>query len=260
MSVTKKGILGEYKLYCLLNKGASATVYLSTLDGKDDKYIIKIFFDFYSDIARANEINVHRYLNTLVDQVEEGFVMRYKEGKDLFDICDKLSPQRCYLTIVKAAHRLKDMHSKGIAHLDIKPENIFVAEDGDVYLFDYGFTRAMDKEIAVKHKILLIGNEKEMGTPEYMAPEVICGEFTDGKAADVYSLGISMFYIMDDSFPFEGFAQRYLKNARTKDPKFPKNINYPSEIKDLVMAMIQKDPLNRPSLDLCIATIQKYIR
>ena len=76
-----------------------------------------------------------------------------------------------------------------ILHRDIKPENIFVSASGDYKLGDFGIARTIEKTT---------GGLSKKGTYTYMAPEVYCGQ-PYGFAADIYSLGIVMYRLLNDN-------------------------------------------------------------
>lgn len=59
-------------------------------------------------------------------------------------------------------------HAMGIAHCDIKPDNVLMSEDGDIKLIDFGLSRQVEKRIK---------NTTLVGTPHYIAPEVINEDF-----------------------------------------------------------------------------------
>ena len=78
-------------------------------------------------------------------------------------------------------------HRKNIIHRDIKPQNIFISENGDFKLGDFGIARTMEKTT---------GGMSKKGTYKYMAPEVFRGENYD-STVDIYSLGIVLFSLLN---------------------------------------------------------------
>ena len=78
-------------------------------------------------------------------------------------------------------------HKKNIIHRDIKPQNIFVSENGDFKLGDFGIARTMEKTM---------GGMSKKGTYKYMAPEVFRGENYD-STVDLYSLGIVLYALLN---------------------------------------------------------------
>jgi serine/threonine-protein kinase len=82
---------------------------------------------------------------------------------------------------------LEICHKKNIIHRDIKPQNIFVSDNGDFKLGDFGIARTMEKTM---------GEASRKGTVKYMAPEVYRGDRYDDRV-DIYSLGIVMYYLLN---------------------------------------------------------------
>ena len=78
-------------------------------------------------------------------------------------------------------------HKKNIIHRDIKPQNIFISDNGDYKLGDFGISRTMEKTI---------GGMSKKGTPKYVAPEVFKGDDYD-HTVDIYSLGIVLFTLLN---------------------------------------------------------------
>ena len=80
------------------------------------------------------------------------------------------------------------MHSKGVAHLDIKPENIVIKDDGkNVRLIDFGLSRCCEKFGTLKGCV---------GTPSFMPPEMKNGQSWNGYKADVWALGCTIYEIV----------------------------------------------------------------
>ena len=89
------------------------------------------------------------------------------------------------------------MHHQGIVNRDIKLENMLVADDFTIKIADFGFAKPMegrgDGQIATY-----------LGTPGYMAPEIIEGRLYSGQAVDIFALGIVLFSMVTVSSPFAG--------------------------------------------------------
>jgi calcium-dependent protein kinase len=92
----------------------------------------------------------------------------------------------------KLLRAINHCHASGVVHRDIKPENIMYGKDGEIKLIDFG----LSKTVAGKHTQLTT----IAGTPYYMAPEVIDGEYT--QQCDVWSLGVLMYVLLSGYLPF----------------------------------------------------------
>ena len=84
------------------------------------------------------------------------------------------------------------LHSYGISHRDIKPENILVNDHGDIKIIDFGFATSQELEEVVV-----------AGTPQYMAPELVLRKNYDPFKADVWALGIMLYWVTLGYYPQE---------------------------------------------------------
>ena len=89
------------------------------------------------------------------------------------------------------------MHARGIAHRDLKLDNILLNVD-KVKIIDFGFA-AFCKE-GEKLKIFC-------GTPSYMAPELVRKAEYDGRQVDMWALGVLLFVMLTGTFPFRGVSE-----------------------------------------------------
>ena len=133
--------------------------------------------------------------------------------------------------------------SKNIIHRDIKPVNIMVSQFGDFKLGDFGVSKIMDHET----------HATVMGTPEYEAPEIKHME-KYGQAVDIYSLGITLYWLLNNRrMPFIG-ADEQITPARRSEAmekryagkeKLPKPKNGSKRLKEIVLKACEYDPANR---------------
>ena len=134
-----------------------------------------------------------KLVKTMKDKNYIYFLMDYIKGKELFDVIrdigllNKFQTQFYGASIMLAVQYL---HERKIIYRDIKPENIMVVGNGYIKLIDFGTA----KEITDKTKTII-------GTPHYMAPEVILGEGYSFKV-DFWSIGICMYEFMCGGVPF----------------------------------------------------------
>lgn len=94
----------------------------------------------------------------------------------------------------KLLRAINHCHASGVVHRDIKPENVMYGRDGEIKLIDFG----LSKSYKGKHTQLTT----IAGTPYYMAPEVIEGDYTE--QCDVWSLGVLMYVLLSGYLPFQG--------------------------------------------------------
>ncbi len=170
--------------------------------------------------------------------------------------------QRPYLPLTEAlgiAHDVADAltqaHREGVLHRDIKPENIFLHQSpaGQVVkVVDFGIAKPIGlgpESHGLDPRLTQTGGL--IGTPAYMPPECIEGELFDGRA-DVYSLGIVLYEMLTGAPPFSAARGSFwqLIQAHLKDTPPPlTNLmpDAPPPLAALVMSMLAKDPVQRPS-------------
>ena len=102
------------------------------------------------------------------------------------------------------------LHDIGIIHRDLKMQNILINEKFDIKLIDFGFANFYNK----KKKFNVF-----CGTYSYMAPELVSRIPYDGKATDVWSIGVLLYIMLTGDFPFKGTNQMEMTNNI-------KNLNY----------------------------------
>ncbi len=87
------------------------------------------------------------------------------------------------------------LHSQGIAHRDIKLENVLLDADLNIKLIDFGFST---QQTSPKKAKLFCG------TPSYMAPEIVSRIEYLGQPADIWAAGVLLFCLLNGYFPFKG--------------------------------------------------------
>ena len=139
-----------------------------------------------------------------VSESEEGlpfFSMKYAEGGSLRTAAPALrtKPRECVRLMAKVARAIGYAHGKGVLHRDLQPGNIRLDENGELMVSDFGLAKWLDQNSD------LTGTLETLGTPGYIAPEQTecrAGELTN--AADVYSLGAILVYLLTGRPPFIG--------------------------------------------------------
>jgi TolB-like protein/tRNA A-37 threonylcarbamoyl transferase component Bud32 len=139
-----------------------------------------------------------------VSESEEGlpfFSMKYAMGGSLRAAAPALraNPRECVQLMAKVARAIAYAHSKGVLHRDLQPGNILLDENGEPMVSDFGLAKWLDQGSDLTRTL------ETLGTPGYIAPEQAeCRADKLTCAADVYSLGAILFYLLTGRPPFVG--------------------------------------------------------
>lgn len=131
------------------------------------------------------------------------------------------------------------MHSNDIVHRDIKPANLLLGRDGRLRIADFGVCAEF-----IGSKDVLLDNT--VGTPAFIAPEQLIGKF-NGKAADVWAMGITLYVFIYGVLPFRDSNVLALHQLiQHQELSFPNKQDSASDLlKDLLARLLCKDPSQR---------------
>nr|XP_004611271.1 unnamed protein product [Sorex araneus] len=177
-------------------------------------------------------------------------VMEYQPGGDLLSLLNRYEEQldesmiQFYLAeLILAVH---SVHQMGYVHRDIKPENILIDRTGHLKLVDFGSAAKMNSDKMVNSRL-------PIGTPDYMAPEVLTVMNGDGRGAygpdcDWWAVGVITYEMIYGRSPFtEGTSARTFNNIMNfqRFLKFPDSPKVSSELLDLIQSLLcgQKERL-----------------
>ncbi|CAI5533287.1 unnamed protein product [Closterium sp. Naga37s-1] len=133
-------------------------------------------------------------------------------------------------------------HAKGVCHRDLKPENLLLDERGNLKVSDFGLSALPQQQ----HRDGLL--HTTCGTPNYVAPEVLCEKGYDGRLADVWSCGVILFVLLAGYAPFQDSDLRPLyRKIRHALFSFPACVS-PSA-RALISAILQPDPAKRLTIE-----------
>ncbi|MFF1867670.1 protein kinase [Kitasatospora herbaricolor] len=135
------------------------------------------------------------------------------------------------------AEALAAIHAAGVVHRDLKPGNVLIARDGP-RVIDFGISRAFDAAHLTRTGMVC-------GTPGYVAPERIVADSATTGAADVFSLGCLLVYVLTGRTPF-GSGEPAQVNRRVVYEE-PDLSGVPATLLALVASCLAKDPVRRPS-------------
>jgi len=197
-----------------------------------------------------HEINIlshlrHPFINQILDSFETDkhifIVMEYVCG-DLLDFIrkrGKLSESISKLIFKQIIEGLRYIHKKKIVHRDIKLDNILIDLTNTVKICDFGVSRKLSNgDVMYEH----------CGTPAYIAPEIFQNKGYEGYLCDIWSAGVTLYYMLSGSQPFRANSIKELEKIVIQG-SFDEIEEISKEANDLIKEMLQVDPKKRINID-----------
>jgi serine/threonine-protein kinase len=193
------------------------------------------------------------------------YVMERLRGMDLQRMVERygpLPPARVIFLLKQVCLSLSEAHALGLVHRDIKPANLFVCRLGSQYDFlkvlDFGVVSRQARESTVSITVTGI----VLGTPAFLAPELVSGDGSFDGRADIYALGCVAFWLLTGRPPFEaGDAMSMLMHHSNTTPLPPSAMSeetIPADVDALVLECLSKAPAQRPaSADVLLERLSK---
>jgi len=260
-------MVGEYRVEVVLGRGAFGTVYRATQPLIGKVVAIKVLARRFSAdpemvsrfVAEARAVNQirHRHIIDIFSfgQLDDGrhyYVMEYLDGDSLDVVLQREGRLGLAyaLPILRAIGRALDAaHGKGIAHRDLKAENVFVARDDDgapfPKLLDFGIAKLLAPDDGLKHKTR---TGTPVGTPYYMSPEQCKGRDVDHRT-DLYAFGVLAYRMLVGEYPFDADDAMSIMMKQLADQPVPASTivdELPPGVDDAIAWLMAKDPADRP--------------
>jgi serine/threonine-protein kinase len=261
--------LGPYEILGVLGEGGMGRVYQAQHRTLGRRVAIKVLRDdlaagaamtrrFVQEAQAVNRVhhpNIVQVFDLVQETLEEGgrtwFVMELLEGQSLKSLGrdTPLVLPRTVRYLREAAEALAAAHAVGVIHRDLKPDNLFVAND-TLKVLDFGVAQVRDVTKAIP-RTTQVG--QVVGTPLWMAPEQILGKEIDPRV-DVYGLATVLYVMIARRFPFDGVAmadvvmQRLQKDARPVGKFTFLGEEVPTELDRLLSECLSRDVAGRPMM------------
>jgi len=258
----KKG----YSIGKKIGQGSYATVHLADYEEGDKKVLLacKIFdkekapkdflqkffpreLDILTKIENPYIIQIHSILQR---GLRVFIFMRYADNGDMLDFVKQngMVPERqSRIWFRQMATGLQYLHGLHIAHRDLKCENILLSKHWNIKLADFGFARyCVDDD---GRRVL---SQTYCGSAAYAAPEVVSGTPYNAKCADVWSLGIILFIMVNATMPFDDSnLKKLLKDQMSKQWSFRNRVKdlLSPQLKNLVAGILEPDLTIRLTLE-----------
>ncbi|MCC7383459.1 MAG: serine/threonine protein kinase [Deltaproteobacteria bacterium] len=196
-----------------------------------------------SKIAHPNVVGVLDFGTTPLGLAY--LVMEWVEGQTLSRVLLERGRLDAPLaaTVARAiAAGLAAAHRLGFVHRDLKPGNVMLTVDGGVKVLDFGLARPTAAFGDAADALTKAG--KIVGTPHYIAPEVVSGQQPADPRSDLYALGVVLYEMLSGCRPFSGKSWPELRAAQLHGS--PEPLLDPGPLGLLALSLLDRDPLRRP--------------
>ncbi|KAK8709662.1 hypothetical protein V6N13_060675 [Hibiscus sabdariffa] len=252
-------LLGKYQLGRLLGHGSFAKVHEATsIDDNDNVVAIKVIdktktVDAAMEPRIISEVSAMRRLQhhpnilkiheVMATKTKIYLVMEFASGGELFTKVlrrgrlTETTARRYFTQLVSALHFC---HQNGVAHRDVKPQNLLLDHNGNLKVSDFGLS-ALPEQLS--NGLL----HTACGTPAFTAPEVVRRKGYDGSKADAWSCGVILFVLLAGKLPFDdsNLVCMYKKIHR-REFQFPSWIS--KQAKSIIWQLLDPNPDTRMSL------------
>ena len=195
-----------------------------------------------ADLSHPHVVQVYDFVD------HDGLLLLVMEYLDRGSLADahrrgEMTAETACGAVMAACSGVQFVHERGVLHRDLKPENLMLDTQGTMKVTDFGLARA-DTDVRRTRRGDLLGS------PAYMAPEQAAGGEV-GRPADVYTLGVSLYYLLSGAFPHdvEGGTMAVLQRRLTEPPRPLAAVapDVPAPLAEVVMAALADDPEARPA-------------
>jgi serine/threonine protein kinase len=223
-----------------------STLKLGPADLAKFRYGMKCFFEEGRALAGLQHPNVVRVLNFFRANDTVYLVMRYERGRPLQEHIHSLAeaPDEVWVraTFAQLLNGLREVHTHKLLHLDIKPANVYLREDGSPLLIDFGAARQALSTEGMKLPPTY--------TPGYASPEHHVGRENLGPWSDIYSVGATAYACLARATPQP--ADMRLKHDRLVPARRQWAERYSHELLEIVDWCMRLDHLERPQSVLAL--------
>ncbi len=208
------------------------------------------------------------YDGGLIEQGRPYFTMELIAGVPITDYVRQrgVSIGRRIELLLQAMRAVQYAHQRLIVHLDLKPSNILVDQEGNVKLLDFGISRILSENVSPQNRDPAVAY-----TLLYAAPELIKGEEVS-VSSDVYSLGLILYELLTDHHPYAeqptaGTSAQEMVDQVTVQPPSQNSSQWPTahrkalkgDLDAIVLQALQKKPEERyPSVETFVADLEAY--
>ena len=230
----------------------------------DDPAVVKRFEREAVAVGKLQNQNIVGFRGTGHDAGVHWLAMEYLAGLTLRERIARgpIAWRESLEIIAQITDGLAAAHSAGVLHRDLKPDNVMLVGEGEgmvVKLLDFGIAKQVDAEA-----MTMTGTGLIVGTPGFIAPEVILHGFTDDPRSDLYALGVMWFEMVTATKPFDAPTPFALAMKHVYDtPPRPNDVRpfspIPSPVEASILRLMEKDPERRPKTAMALAGVVAHL-
>lgn len=244
LELVGRGAYGAVYRGVHVETGAAVALKVVNLDTPDDDVSdIQREVALLSQLREAASKNVVRYWGCWLKGPELWIVMDFAEGGSVRTLmkAGAIAERYCAVIVRETLVALNYLHKSGIIHRDIKAANILLTSTGRILLCDFGVAASLASNSVHSKRSTFVG------TPYWMAPEVITEGKTYDQKADVWSLGITIYEMATGNPPLADVEQMrvIMLIPKSKPPRLPLEGDFSPAMRDFVAACLNEEPKER---------------
>ncbi len=248
LELVGRGAYGAVYRGVHVESGAAVALKVVNLDTPDDDVSdIQREVALLSQLREAASKNVVRYWGCWLKGPELWIVMDFAEGGSVRTLmkAGPIAERYCAVIVRETLVALNYLHKSGIIHRDIKAANILLTSTGRILLCDFGVAASLASNSIHSKRSTFVG------TPYWMAPEVITEGKTYDQKADVWSLGITIYEMATGNPPLADVEQMrvIMLIPKSKPPRLPLDGDFTPAMRDFVAACLNEEPKERATSD-----------
>ncbi|KAH7336851.1 Pkinase-domain-containing protein [Rhizoctonia solani] len=241
-----RGAYGSVHKGVFIPTGEVVALKIINLDGQDDDVeAIQKEVALLSTLRGSDSTNITRYHGCWLEGPHVWIVMDFAQGGSVRTLA-KATPNNSIeerftgIIMREVLQALAFLHRNNVIHRDLKAANVLISSDGRVMLCDFGVSALL----ATPHS----KRSTFVGTPQWMAPEVILGQAYDTKA-DIWGLGITLYEMATGAPPHadQDHMRALMLIPKLKPPKLPDSTDASKEMRDFMALCLRETPGDRLS-------------